>query len=1226
MIVRSALSVLFAICLSAFYSPDAQSQCTATLAIQAKESRCKATGEIIATVTGGSGSYNYKVINGAFSSVTSTNTISGLQAGTYTVEVKDVVTGCIYTQNNVVVTGNYQDPRFQLTVNDVTCINGNNGRISVTNLQYGRGPFQYTIVAPSTSAIGTSNSTGVFNNLVSGDYYVRLTDSCGGMQTRAVTIANYNWWVDVLTVAEVGCDQATATISLRDSKGNTNLSGTTFNGYSYGVVRAPGDTLWYSTRSFTFFKGTLHSFTIVVKDLCGLIKTSPWSDNTRPTVASTVTISNQVCAGFRATITGQQNLTNPQYCLYNSANTLVTCNTTGVFDVTGYGSYCIRVRDLCYDTTILRCFTVTQPVPAVASTVSTSNLACSTFTATITGQANLISPTYCLYNSSNVLITCNGSGSFNNVPYGSYCIRITDGCTGTVINRCFTRSRPIPSVDPNIAISNNGCTSFSATVTGQQNLNNPQYCIYNASGILIACNSTGVFNGLGYGNYCINVTNNSLCYDTVIRRCFTVNRPVPSVAATVAISNQTCNDFRANVTGQTNLNNPNYCLYNSANVLINCNTTGQFNNLAYGSYCVRITNNAACYDTVIQRCFTVTRPVPSVSASVTISNRGCATFTAAVTGQTNINNPQYCLFNSSNVQVACNGTGSFNNIPYGSYCIRITNNASCYDTVIQRCFTSLPIPMALNVTAAASCTIGLTDFNASWASTTNPYTINVYNPGGMLIRTVPSGTNSASITGLPGLPVGLRYKVVITDNCGNKDSALVTPNASWLNKSINTNAKCPSGQWQNGSGDLIVFSQYSSGSVTPRIIRKNATTVTINYNFNSGSNYTFSNMEPATYVVEYSLQGCSGKVYDTFNLPPYTFPSLGQSAVYQCNNNSFGVNSVVSSGLSPFTYEIMGSQPSFPNISAAPQASPMFNINNGNSYSLVRLRAVDACGNATINDASILPLANTVVSASSNCFYDNITLNVDTIANATYTWYKKTSPTDSILISSAQTYNIPYFMPTDTGVYICKVSVNSGCLTRVSSFSLQALCGGSLLPSNNINFSGLLQSDKTLLQWKTGRDFVAEEYIVERSLDGRTYTALGTVKATGSVNGFSRYLFTDNSPEIGKNYYRLKIKKSNGSNFYSTVVVVDRNNNGAIQVTPNPVFSNFNIRFTGVPSGNCTINLINATGGLIYSQNITVMSGESKSIQRPPGLNPGTYFLVIYPNKGEKQVFKLLFH
>jgi len=437
------------------------------------------------------------------------------------------------------------------------------------------------------------------------------------------------------------------------------------------------------------------------------------------------------------------------------------------------------------------------------------------------------------------------------------------------------------------------------------------------------------------------------------------------------------------------------------------------------------------------------------------------------------------------------------------------------------------------------------------------------------------------------------------------------------------NSKCPSGQWQNGSGDLVVFSQYSNGSVTPRIIKKNATTVTINHNFNSGFNYTFSDMEPATYIVEYTLQGCSGRVYDTFNLPPYAFPSLGQSAVYQCNNNSFGVNSVVSSGLSPFTYEIMGSQPSFPSISAAPQASPLFNINNGSSYSLVRLRAIDACGNATINDASILPLANSIVSASSNCYYDNITLNVDTIANATYTWYKKTSPTDSTLIGSSQSYNIPYFMPTDTGTYICKVSVNSGCLTRVSSFNLRALC--ELLPDNNINLNGILQYNKTLLEWRTGRDFVAEEFIVERSLDGRTFVALGTVKATGSVNGSSRYLFTDNSPELGKNYYRIKILKSDNRVSYSKLVVINMTTASSITVTPNPVQNSFQVQFKNIKPGIYSVKLINAMGALIHSESIKTSGNEIKTMQRPGAAKSGSYFLIIQDAQLiNRQVVKLL--
>jgi hypothetical protein len=1198
-------------------------QCNAVVNTTARESRCKATGEISITVTGGSGNYNYKVTSGSFSTVTSSNTIQGLQAGTYSIEVKDLNYGCVYTQNNILVGGDYQDPRFQLNISDVTCINGNDGSLTVINQQYGRGPFVYTIVAPSVSQVGMSNTTGVFNNLVPGDYYVRLTDSCGGMQTRAVTVANYNWWIDASSVTKLGCDQATATITLRDSKGNTNTSGTTFNGYTYGVVRSAGDTSWYATRTYTFYKGTLRSVQLVVKDGCGNIKTTPWVDNAKPAVAGSVSISNQACSDFRATVTGQQNLTNPEYCLYNSSNTLIACNTTGVFNAVPYGAYCITVRDNCYDTTIQRCFTVNQPVPAVAASVSTSNLGCNSFTATVTGQQNLTNPQYCLFDNNNIQIACNSTGVFNNIPYGSYCIRITDGCTGTVINRCFTRLAPLPAVGAAISITNRACSTFSATVTGQQNLNNAQYCIYTSTGTLIACNSTGVFNDLPYGNYCINVVNDPVCYDSTIVRCFSVTAPVPSVGASVSISNQTCNDFRASITGQQNLNNPNYCLYDNNNNLIACNTTGQFSNLAYGSYCIRIANNAACYDTVIQRCFTVNRPVPSVAGTVSISNRTCSTFTASITGQTNLTNPVFRLYDNSNTLIATNSNGIFNAVPYGSYCIDVAN--TCYDTTIRRCFTANPVPMALNVNAVASCTIGTTDFNASWAATSGPYLVQVYNPAGALVRTAnPSATN-VSITGLTGLPAGLRYKVVITDQCNNRDSVLVLPNASWLNKTINANSKCPSGQWQNGSGDLSVFCQYSNGSVTPKIIRRDGAAVNITHNFNSGFNYTFSNMAPATYVVEYTLQGCSGKVYDTFNLAAYSYPNLDQSAIYQCNNNSFGVNAVVSSGLAPFTYEILGSAPTFPSIVAAPQTSPSFNINNGNAYSLVRLRAIDACGNATINDASILPLANTIVTASSNCFYNNITLTVDTIPNAVYTWYRKTSATDSVQIGTSQSYNIPYLLPTDTGTYVCKASVNSGCLTRVSSFHLNGMCGGFTLSESGFEFKGNIQNEKALLEWVTSKEFQANLFVVERSEDGRVFKSIGNVAANRNSTSSSRYMFSDNSLVPGANYYRIQVIGPGGQKSYSKVIRLERKAEREVSINPNPVNDHFVINFKSLPAGTYKISLVNTIGATIFNTTWQIAAGEKKMVARPAAAAPGNYFLLIQEQgSGKPHAIKLM--
>jgi hypothetical protein len=186
------------------------------------ESRCTATGIIGINATGGSSNYNYKVVGPVTTSFTSANSITGLSAGNYAVFVHDITTGCTIEKDSIKVGGSYSDPRFLLTKSDVTCMNGHDGTVSVSNPQFGRSPFIYTIMAPSPSGIGTSNASGVFTNLVSGEYLIQLKDSCGGQQTRRITVLNYTWWITTATIAKVGCDSAGATVTVTDSKGNVN--------------------------------------------------------------------------------------------------------------------------------------------------------------------------------------------------------------------------------------------------------------------------------------------------------------------------------------------------------------------------------------------------------------------------------------------------------------------------------------------------------------------------------------------------------------------------------------------------------------------------------------------------------------------------------------------------------------------------------------------------------------------------------------------------------------------------------------------------------------------------------------------------------------------------------------------------------------------------------------------------------------------------------------------
>ena len=454
----------------------------------------------------------------------------------------------------------------------------------------------------------------------------------------------------------------------------------------------------------------------------------------------------------------------------------------------------MKVTNGCNDTTITSCFSSYPSTPSVDNTIAISNQACASFTATVTGQSNLRNPYFCLYDSLNNNISCDSTGIFNNLPYGSYCIRITVTCPDSTITRCFTAGKPSPVIT-NVAFTGITCSTFNVTAQGT-NLNNANFCLYDSLGNVISCDSTGIFNGIPQGSYCIKAVT---CGDTSAAYCFPGAKPVPLVAPNVQITNKTCTGFTASVTGQSNLTNPLYCLYDTNNVQVSCDSTGVFNNIAYGSYCIKITDG--CVDTTISRCFTQLIPIPSISDTIQVTSASCSTFSARVTG-TNLTNPQFCLYDSLNNLYACDSTGIFSNIPYGTYCVRVHDG--CYDTTIQVCQSFRPAK-GISVSTSRSCTIGISTMTVQFNNPNPPYRVQFYHPNGTLMIDTTANVNPVRVT-IPALPVGGQYKVIGIDSCGNKDSTLITPDATSVTTNTTVNSKCPSGSFLNGAGDITASS------------------------------------------------------------------------------------------------------------------------------------------------------------------------------------------------------------------------------------------------------------------------------------------------------------------------------------------------------------------------------------------------------------------------------------
>jgi SdrD B-like domain/Secretion system C-terminal sorting domain/SprB repeat len=1025
--------------------------------------------------------------------------------------------------------------------------------------------YQYRISAgPTTTAF---TSTNIIGGLPPGTYSVIVRDvtaNCTNTIENVIVAGTYITPSVFYNSTAITCmNGADGTISVASQTGGRPA-------YSFQIV-APSPSQVGTISSTGTFTGLIPgTYKIEMTDSCGGVQTRNQTvGNYTWSIRSSTNVTKPSCQNIRVNVfLTNSNGTNSPNAIYTgfqygisrfAGDTTWFSSTPFDFNIGLYRSATILIKDNCGNI-LTRPWTDAAPI--VNATVATSNLLCSTFTATVTGQTNMsaTSTTYCLYDATNTnpIGVCQASPIFNNLAYNDYTIRIIEACYDTTMLRTVNPIKPKPTVASGVDFSNT-CVGFTAKVGGQININNPQYCLYlNGNPTTLGCNTTGIFSNLMYGtDYCITIQNDPLCYDTLITRCFTATRPIQSLGNNVTITNITCSTFVVSVNGQLNLNNPVYCLYNNLDVLLSCNSTGVFNNLSIGSYCIKMQNDVACFDTLITRCFVLTAPTPSVGAAVITSNQTCTSFRAVITGLTNLSSPVYRLFDASNsTQIGTDQSSPvFNLIPYGSYCIRVINDPLCYDTTITRCF-SVTIPLlSISSHSHPLCNVfGTSIAEVEFLSGMAPFAIKIYSPTGVLLSTAVSSATYHEFFNMPSLPASAKYKMVVTDACGRVDSTSTSTEQYYMDRTITKTAKCPSGTYPNGTGDVkLTITENIGSNFRCKIIKKNGVVLTINPTSTANSHHinNFLGLEPATYIFETNSSGCNVNVYDTVIIPIYAYPNLTASKNFQCDNGSQSIVASVTNGAPPYLYQIFGSEPISPSISTAYQSSNIFNFNTGTTYSLVRLRVLDACANASINDVGFQPIVTPIIQRDRNCFLDSVILTTDTIPGATYNWYKRTySPIDSILVGTGKKFVIPFLQAADTGLYICKTIFANGCASRISYKIVNGNCKATL--GNRVwldNGIGSGVSNNGIQDGTEPGVANAGVALFSNGVDGLAGTADDITIGSAITDSLGNYSFTELTP----GNYHIQVTAPLNHNFTLQTNTSDDNHKTGISTTGSDV-------------------------------------------------------------------------
>lgn len=200
-------------------------------------------------------------------------------------------------------------------------------------------------------------------------------------------------------------------------------------------------------------------------------------------------------------------------------------------------------------------------------------------------------------------------------------------------------------------------------------------------------------------------------------------------------------------------------------------------------------------------------------------------------------------------------------------------------------------------------------------------------------------------------------------------------------------------------------------------------------------------------------------------------------------------------------------------------------------------------------------------------------------------------------------------------------SVNTGVNTLANtgydSFSdFTAESDPALLPVTLLSFDGEPTDKGVLLNWKTATELNNSHFEVLRSLDGESFTSVGTVDGNGNSSTEKTYSLVDKDAAFGLNYYVLKQVDFDGSERLIATIVVQNNFLGigmTATVYPNPSRDqNFKIRIlSGDIHTPISIKIVDLTGQIFFRSEISGAANFDGKIDPERDMMEGIYFLIV---------------
>ncbi|MCM8569044.1 T9SS type A sorting domain-containing protein [Gramella jeungdoensis] len=723
-------------------------------------------GAIKVSVTGGNSSYSY-TWSGPNSYSNSTEDISNLYAGTYTLQVSDndgntgEITIEVSQPDELQISGS--------TVTDVLCNGESNGTLTAGTVTGGNSGYEYSINGTSWQASET------FNNLPADSYTLRVRDSKGCEASEIITIQE---------PAPLTISGSTSTDVLCNGESNGTITVGTVSGGNSGYEYSINGTSWQTSKSFTGLSA--NSYTIKVRDAKGCEASENITVNEPASLnISGSTVTDVLCNGesngtlTAGTVTGGNS--GYEYSINGTS-----WQTSTTFNNLPSGNYIITVRDNKGCQTTSQTLTISQPDELVINNTDYSKPTCkgnrdgSIISIDVTGGTSGYQ--YKLNNGSYQ----NGK-NFNGLGAGDHTIYVKDA-NDCVASKTITITEPEALALTGSSVVEPGCNGLSdgQIIAGTATGGTPPY-EYKVNSRSYQSEQT--FTGFSSGSYTVTVKDASGC---TASESVTVTEPDPLEISNSSFQEPDCSgESTGTITAGDISGGTSPYQYKITGRSYQASKT--FENIAAGTYTITVLDDNSCESS---ETITVTEPEVlnlSGSTSTPVSCNGESNGTITVGTVTGGNSGFQYKIDSG----AFSSSTTFTGLAAGDHIITVRDNKGCEST--ETVTVTQPEVLSLS------------------ASTSTPVSCNGGSDGTVIVGNVSGGNSGyqysidggsfSTTTTFTGLTAGDHIITVKDDKgCETTEKVTVTqPDVLSISGSTSTSVSC------NGGSDGTVTAGTVSG-------------------------------------------------------------------------------------------------------------------------------------------------------------------------------------------------------------------------------------------------------------------------------------------------------------------------------------------------------------------------------------------------------------------------------